>query len=140
MGPSSARFAAIEKLSGQGVFAGVLLMPVLPFIEDNEENLLEIVRHAADSGARFIYTMMDVTLRGNQRQWFYERLDEQFPGVRKKYEERYGESYACTPPRAKELYEIFAHACKERGILYEMPEIIAASRAPYKVRQLSLFD
>lgn len=138
--PSSARFAAVEKLRTYGVFAGILLMPVLPFIEDNEENILEIVRHAKDSGARFIYAMMDVTLRGNQRQWFYERLDERFPGLRARYEWTYGDAYICPSPRARELYAAFAQSCDEAGILYKMPEIIAASRAPYQVQQLSLFD
>ena len=138
--PSSARFAAIEKLSKAGVFAGVLMLPILPFIEDNEENILGIVRRAKDSGARFIYTTMDVTLRGNQRQWFYERLDERFPGVRRQYERTYGEAYACAPPRARELYAAFAEACDQAGIPHEMPDIIAASRAPYEAQQLSLFD
>lgn len=137
--PSSQRFRAIEALRKKGVFAGILMLPVLPFIEDNEENILGIVRRAKDCGARFIYTTMDVTLRGNQRQWFYDRLEESFPGVRSRYEAQYGEMYACASPRAKELYAVFAQSCREAGILYEMPEIIAASRAPYAVQQLSMF-
>lgn len=138
--PSSARFAAIEQLSRRGIFTGVLMMPILPFIEDYEENLSGIVRRAADSGARFIYPQLGVTLRGNQRQWFYERLDEDFYGVWKQYEAQFGEQYVCASPRAGELYAHFAQACKDHGILYEMPQIIAVSRAPYEIRQLSLFD
>lgn len=137
--PSSARFRAVETLSKAGVFAGILMLPVLPFMEDNEGNILGIVRKASDSGARFIYTTMDVTLRGNQRQWFYDRLDERFPGVRQRYERTYGEAYVCASPRAKELYAAFSEACDTAGILYKMPDIIAASRAPYEVQQLSLF-
>ena len=122
------------------VFSGVLMLPVLPFIEDNEENILGIVRRASDSGARFIYTTMDVTLRGNQRQWFYDRLQERFPGVMEKYERTFGEAYACASPRAEELYAAFAEACDRAGIAYKMPDIIAASRARYQTQQLSLFD
>ena len=137
--PSSARFAALEALSKKGVFSGVLMLPVLPFIEDNEENILGIVRRASDSGARFIYTTMDVTLRGNQRQWFYDRLQERFPGVKEKYMKTFGEAYACASPRAEELYAAFAEACDRAGIAYKMPDIIAASRARYQTQQLSLF-
>ena len=138
--PSSVRFHAIEQLSKRGgIFPGVLLMPVLPFIEDNERNLRGIVARAADCGARFIYPQIGVTLRANQRQWYYERLDERFPGLREKYEETYGERYDCASPRAAELYAVLEDACRERGVLLHMPEIIAASRKPYGVQQLSLF-
>lgn len=138
--PASARFAAIERLSAAGVFAGVLMMPVLPFIEDTEANILAIVRRASDSGARFIYPGMGVTLRANQRQWFYDRLDESFPGLRTRYESAYGDQYVCPAPRARELTALFVQACQSHGILYRMPDIIAASRAPYRPIQLSLFD
>lgn len=138
--PASARFAAIERLSAAGVFAGVLMMPVLPFIEDTETNILAIVGRASVSGARFIYPGMGVTLRANQRQWFYDRLDESFPGLRTRYESAYGDQYVCPAPRARELTALFVQACQSHGILYRMPDIIAASRAPYRPIQLSLFD
>ena len=80
-----------------------------------------------------------MTLRANQRQWFYERLDERLPGLREKYEETYGERYDCASPRAAELYAVLEDACRERGVLLHMPEIIVASRKPYGVQQLSLF-
>lgn len=63
------RFKMIEKLSGAGLYTGILLMPVLPFIEDNRENIGEIVRRAQMSGAKFIYPAFGMTLRGNQRDW-----------------------------------------------------------------------
>ena len=65
--PSSKRMNAIKQLSESGIFSGILLMPVLPFIEDNEKNITAIVDMAADSGAKFIYPAFGMTLRGNQR-------------------------------------------------------------------------
>lgn len=53
--PASKRFEAIHQLSKAGLFAGVLLMPVLPYINDTEENILSIVRQTANSGGKFIY-------------------------------------------------------------------------------------
>ena len=137
--PSSVRLKAVEVLRSKGVFAGILMTPVLPFIEDSEENILGIVKLAKDCGASFVYPMMGVTLRANQRQWFYDRLDERFPGVRAQYERQYGERYECTSPKAEQLYQIFAQSCLEAGILYKMPDIIAALHTPYEVQQLSLF-
>ena len=43
----SRRLAALRELADRGLFAGVLRRPVLPFLEDTEENVLEVVERAA---------------------------------------------------------------------------------------------
>ena len=45
------RLEAVARLAEAGLFAGVLLMPVLPFLEDNVENLRAVVEAAAEAGA-----------------------------------------------------------------------------------------
>lgn len=137
---ASERFEAIKKLSDNGIFTGVLLMPVLPFLEDSKENILDIVRKAHSSGAKFIYAGFGVTLRGNQRMWFYDKLDKEFPGIKEKYIRKYGEDYSCGSPNAKELKKVFEEECKKLGILYKMKDIIAAYKKTYEQEQLSLFD
>lgn len=136
---SSARFAAIEKLSSSGIFTGILLMPVLPFIEDTEENIAAIVRRAGESGARFIYPGFGVTLRQNQREWFFDRLDERFPGVKEKYLAAFGNAYECHCPNHRALWTVFRDVCRQHGILYRMADIIAAYKKGYESEQLSLF-
>jgi DNA repair photolyase len=137
---SSLRFKAIREMSQQGIFTGILLMPVLPFIEDNEENIGKIIELACESGAKFIYPAFGVTLRENQRDWYYKKLDEHFPGVKEKYIKTYGNAYKCRSLKAKELWAFFQDKCKEFGILYKMDEIIAAYKSPYKKEQLSMFE
>ncbi len=137
---SSNRFKAIREMSQQGIFASVLLMPVLPFIEDNVENIEEIIRLAHENGARFIYPAFGVTLRQNQRDWYYQKLDELFPAVKEKYIKTYGSAYECRSPKAAALWELFQGKCGELGILYKMDEIIAAYKSGYRNAQLSLFE
>ncbi len=139
--PSSKRFEAVRKLSENGIFTGVLLMPVLPFLEDNEENILGIVRQAHQNGARFVYPSFGVTLRQNQRDWFYQKLDEQFPSrhLKEQYIRQYGDTYACGSPRAKELYPLFAAECEHLHLLYKMRDIVSAYKQGYEPAQLSLF-
>ncbi|HWR61470.1 MAG TPA: radical SAM protein [Clostridia bacterium] len=137
---SSKRFAALKELSGNGIFAGILLMPVLPFIEDNEENIGGIISGAAESGARFIYPAFGMTLRQNQRDWYYRKLDEQFPGIRQKYIKQFGGSYSCHSPAAEKLWKLFSRKCEECGILYRMEDIIKAYKQGYGATQLSIFD
>ncbi len=136
---SSERFKAIEKLSREGIFAGVLLMPVLPFIEDTTENIEGIIELAHQSGARFIYPAFGMTLRQNQRNWYYNKLDELFPTIKKDYVKTYGSSYECRSPRAGELWNLLKRKSDEYGILYKMNDIIEAYKKPYRPVQLSLF-
>jgi len=136
---SSQRYSAIKQLSENGIFVGILLMPVLPFIEDNEQNISEIIRLARENGARFIYPAMGVTLRQNQRAWYFQKLDQSFPNLKEQYIERYGSSYQCPSPRANELWQLFKSECKGFGILYKMEDIIRSYKQGYGDQQLTLF-
>ncbi len=139
VGESSKRFSAIKQLSGNGIFVGILLMPVLPFLEDNEENILGIVNLANESGAKFIYPAFGVTLRQNQRDWYYKRLDENFPGIKQKYLQQFKNDYECRSPKAKELWQVFKRECDKFGILYKMNDIIKSYKSGYEDNQLSMF-
>lgn len=138
---SSQRFEAIARLAEGGLFTGVLLMPCLPFLEDTEENVLAIVKRAAECGARFIYPAFGMTLRDNQRDWYFEKLEELFPGqgLPERYQRQYGPRYTCSSPRARRIWTAFSTACEEAGILYRMKDIIWAYQGAYGERQISFF-
>ena len=136
--PSSARFGAVRALSDAGIYCGVLLMPVLPFITDTEENIKRVVALSAESGAKFIYPAFGMTLRTGNREYFYSKLDVHFPGVKQKYIERFGQSYECGSPDAKRLWSTFAALCGKYGLLYKMSDIVGAYRRDEQ-KQLTLF-
>ncbi len=137
--PSSERFGAIARLSEAGIFSGILMMPVLPFIEDTEENITGIIKLAHESGAKFIYPAFGVTLRQNQRQWFYKMLDTRFPAAREKYIKRFGNDYACHSPNADALWTVFRKKCDSLGMPYEMRDIISGYKQGYDDPQISMF-
>lgn len=138
----SRRLEAVARLRKAGVFAGILLMPVLPFLEDSDQGVLAVVEEAAKAGARFIYPAFGVTMRTGQREYFLDGLERAFPkqNLRKRYLQRYGGRYQCASPRAGRLWELFTRACRERGILYDMRSIIRAAKAGYRDGQLTFFD
>ncbi len=136
---NSERFRALKTLSEQGIYSGILLMPILPFINDTRENIISLVRLAKESGVRFIYPGMGVTLRGNQRDYFYRQLDRLFPGMKAQYIRRYGDQYSCGSPHAKELHALLAEACEKAGILYRMQDIIRRYKMGYGDLQLRFF-
>lgn len=139
---SSERFEAIAELNQNGIYAGILMMPILPFINDTKENIMGIVRNAKEAGARFIYPALGMTLRQNQREWYLDHLEKLFPGrnLKKLYDSRYGSSYECRVPDLKNLWRAFSEECNRLGILYDMKDIVRSYRLGYGDGQLSFFD
>lgn len=139
---SSERFKAIKELSDNGIYTGILLMPILPFINDTEENIKNIVKKSYESGAKFIFAYgMGVTLRQNQRDYYYEELTKLFPEEKlvKRYMDTYGNRYEYASINSKGLWKVFTHECKKYGLLYKMKDIISAYKGNYEKQQISWF-
>lgn len=138
---TSERLEALAKMSENGLFTGIVMTPLLPFIEDNEDNVLRIVRMAKECGARAVYPMFGVTVRTGQRGYFYQKLDEIFPdeGLAERYRKTFGDRYVCTSPNVKRLWNIFTKECERLGILYDMRDIISAYKLGYGDSQLTFF-
>ena len=131
----SKRFTAMKTLADNGILTGVTMMPILPFIEDSQENIRAIVAQAHASGARYIIAAFGMTLRDRQREYFYAQLDRLFPGVRPRYERAFGERYSAPANNARTLEKIFHEECARYGIAIRMPQF-----APQKkTAQPSLF-
>lgn len=137
--PSSERFATLKQLSDAGIFCGVLMMPILPFINDTEDNILAIVTKAKEAGAKFIHPAFGMTLRQGNREYFFEQLDKHFSGYKEKYISKYRNNYVCTSPNARKLWHLFTELCKQNNMLYDMKDITYAYKRPYENEQLSLF-
>lgn len=122
---SSERLKAMKQLSNNGLFVGTLLTPIIPFITDTEENIRDIIKLSYENGAKFIFSMGGVTLRENQREYFYEQLDKSFPTLKEKYIKSYGNNYFFYPLN-KKLGKIFKEECEKYGLLYKMSDIVKA--------------
>ena len=137
---TSKRLQAIKTLSDNGIFVGIMMNPILPFITDKEEDIKKLVYLAHANGAKFISTYMSVTLRENQRDYYYEQLDTLFPGLKQKYIQTYRNNYNCITTNWKMLYNIFITECNKYGILYDMKDIIHAYKKEETDNQLTLFN
>ncbi|MEA5019920.1 MAG: radical SAM protein [Gordonibacter sp.] len=136
----SARLEALSALSEAGIFCGVLFTPTLPFVTDDEASVRAVVEGAAKAGARFIYHMTGITMRDRQRDYFMEHIGAIDPTLPDRYRKVYGERYFCNSPQASENRALFRALCKEHGLLWRMPDIIAAYKPNQPVGgQTSLF-
>ena len=96
----------------------------------------------AVAGLAVIFGMMGMTLRGNQREWYFACLERLFPdkNLKEQYMKTYGNQYQCPRPRAKKLWKLFSEECERCGILYNMKDMISAYKRNYEVTQLNMFD
>jgi len=131
---SSERFATIETLALQGIYCGVTLMPLLPGINDNWQNIETIIRKAVDSGASYIIPMLGLTLRKGSREYLYKAFDKDFPGMKQTYEKQFDDNYMCYGSDYKNLYQRCFDLCAKLGISTKMKFYEGV-----KDQQLSLF-
>lgn len=131
---TSTRFRAISKLRNQGIYTGFFVMPILPFINDTTENIEQLVKMAVDSGAQYMVPYFGLTLREGSREYYYNKLDAHFPGLKKEYIKKFGTSYECLSPDVKKLYDRFYNLANK----YEIPTKIAFYK-PLSNEQLKLF-
>jgi DNA repair photolyase len=130
----SDRFDAMRILSQNGIRTGISLMPVIPFLTDSYDNIQSIVDKASRSGAEYIIASFGLTLRDRQREYYYDRIENMFPGMRTKYRTLFGNSYICRSENTSRLESMFKRKCLERGIATSIPLF-----DPLDTGQLSFF-
>ncbi len=118
------RFEALKALRDAGIPTVVWLCPVLPFINDTEENIRTILGMCVEAGVRGVLCFgMGLTLREGNREYFYRQLDIHFPRLKERYIREYGNNYMVDSPRSTELMRLFHRICEENGILHSNDQI-----------------
>lgn len=136
------RFAALEAFRDAGIPTVVWLSPILPFINDTEENLRGILNYCIRANVRGILCFgFGVTLREGDREYFYSRLDKHFPGMKQRYIRTFGYAYECSSPNNARLWDIFRDECRAHDILYKPDDVFRyMHKFEQKERQMTLFD
>ena len=136
------RIEVLEEMQKRGIPTIVWITPILPFINDTEENLKNILDECIRVGVKGIIDFgMGLTLREGDREYYYAALDEHFPGMKERYIREYGNAYELPSPNAKALMDIFKRKCKVNGILSSPDECFRfMNDLPEKYPQMSLFD
>lgn len=112
------RFEALKVLRDNGIPTVVWLSPILPFINDTEDNMNGILEYCVEAGVYGIICFgMGLTLREGNREYFYRALDRHFPGMKERYIAAYGNSYEVMSPDNDRLMKLFHRRCRENGIL-----------------------
>jgi len=138
------RFDVLKKLRDAGIPTVVWLSPILPFINDTEENINTILDMCFEAKVKGIICFgMGLTLRDGNREYFYRQLDRLFPGLKEQYIRRYGKQYEIASPNHSNLMNLFHKRCEQNGVMHNNDEIfeyLQTFEEKEQVQQLSLWD
>ena len=138
------RFEVLKTLHDEGIPTVVWLCPILPYLNDTEDNIKRLLEMCVEAKVRGILCFgMGLTLREGNREFFYEQLDRHFPMLKQCYIRNYGNQYVVNSPHDAELMRLFHRTCEANGILHNNDEIFdylhrfEEKNAP---QQLTLWD
>ncbi len=118
------RAKVLAECRKRGIPTVVWLSPFLPFINDNEQNIRRLVEICVQEKVRGIICFgIGLTLREGNREYFYSKLDQHFPGLKEKYIRTYGNSYEVTSPENDRLMRIITSECQKAGIEWRLEKV-----------------
>ena len=138
------RFEMLMAMKEEEIPTVVWMSPILPFINDTKENLEGLLDYCIKADVKGIICFgMGMTLRNGNREYFYQKLDEHFPGLKRKYQETYGYAYEVRGSNGRALFRRFQDTCRANQILCTPEDVFAyINEFPQDkgYEQLSLFD
>ena len=124
------RVAALRALHERGIPTVVWLSPLLPYINDTEENLRAILADCAQAGVYGVICFgIGLTLREGNREYFEAALDAHFPGLKAVYRRKWGDAYEVTSDHNERLMPLFHDLCAQYGMVSDLQALFAYLRA-----------
>ena len=135
------RITVLEEMRERGIPTIVWLTPILPFLNDTEENIAALLEECVRIGVKGIVCYnMGLTLRDGDREYYYAALDKHFPGMTEKYRKRYGNAYELPSLNAGDLMKLLHGICSKNGILSTPVDCFQyIQKFPDRFPQMSLF-
>ncbi len=137
------RFDALKILHDKKIPTVVWLTPILPFINDTEENIMGILNYCKEANVVGIICFgIGLTLRDGNREYFYEQLDKKFPHLKERYMKEYGNSYVIESKNNNKLMKLFHEFCVHNKIMHNNAAIfnyLKLYEQKESSKQLSLF-
>ena len=136
------RVEVLDEMRKRGIPTIVWLTPILPFINDTEENIKASLEACAQIKVKGIICFdMGLTLREGDREYYYAALDREFPGLKEKYIRTYGNAYELSSLNSRQLMDLFRSFCRNHGILYKPDECFDYMiHLPDKFEQMSFLE
>lgn len=112
--PSKARLKVLEEFGDTKVSTGLHLMPALPFITDNKENIDEVLGCAKAVGVDYVL-VSSLNLRGLTRGYYLNFIKKEFPEFVEKYRELFVGSFSSKEYR-RGFYNMVSELKRKHGL------------------------
>lgn len=120
------RFEVLKIMRDEGIPTICWMTPILPFINDTEENIRGLLKYCKEAKVYGIILFgVGVTLREGDREYFYKQLDRHFPGLKERYIRTYGNAYELPVPESKRLMKIIREECDKNGMICDSDRLFA---------------
>ena len=136
------RIEVLEAMRDRGIPTVVWMTPILPFINDTEENVQALLEACGRARVKGIISFgMGLTIREGDREYYYAALDRHFPGLKERYIRTYGGAYELPSPNTGRLMKLFRTYCREHGIMDREEDCFAyMSHLPDRFEQMSFLE
>jgi len=138
------RTEVLNIMREEGIPTICWMTPILPFINDTEENIRGIINYCKKAKTYGILNFgIGITLRDGDREYFYEKLDQHFPEMKEKYIKTFGNAYEVLSPNNKYLMGIVRKECEENNIVWDTQSLFRYMHMfedKEAGKQMSLFD
>jgi DNA repair photolyase len=124
------RLRAMERVAGAGILVGTALMPVLPFVGDDEKHLDDAIRATKEHGGRFVVAG-GLTMDGTQAERTLAAARRFDPALEAQWRELYRwpvdgkPTYSPTRSYSARLGLTVRELCARHGLPDRMPRYIA---------------
>lgn len=123
---TSKRVEVLKECYKRNIPTVVWFSPFLPYINDNFENLCGLLDYCISTKVKGILNFgIGLTLREGNREYFYKKLDEHFPGLKNQYIREFGNRYEISSSKNDELMSYFYSVCRKNKIMCNINEIFS---------------
>lgn len=138
------RAEVLSILREEGIPTVCWMTPILPFINDTEENIRGLLKYCITAKVYgILFWNIGVTLRDGDRQYFYWKLDEYFPGMKERYIAAYGNAYELVSPNNIALSQLVRQTCSKHGVVCNADDLFRYLRTyedKQSAEQISLWS
>ena len=123
---TSQRVEVLKECNKRNIPTVVWFSPFLPYINDNFENLCGLLDYCISTKVKGILNFgIGLSLRDGNREYFYKKLDEHFPGLKNQYIREFGNRYEISSSKNDELMSYFYSVCIKNKIMCNINEIFS---------------
>lgn len=124
------RFEVLKIMRDNKIPTVVWLSPILPYINDTEENIRGVLDYCIEAKVKGIIVFgIGLTLRNGNREYYYKNLDKHFKGLKEKYIREYGNSYEVLSKNHEKLMKIIKDTCQQNNIIFGVKEVFNYMKA-----------